>query len=130
MIRSGFLSPVDRADLIALAKDGSATHRLARRANAIVLLDAGYNFRKVAEVLLLDDGTIRVWHKMFVEGGLEGLTRFEPGGSACQMSEEQQDKLKAWVASSLPRSTRPNGAGVGKEVDPVLPGRRGAGEPV
>ncbi len=94
MIRSGFLSPVDRADLIALARDGSAAHRLARRANAIVLLDAGYNFRKVAEVLLLDDGTIRAWHKMFVEGGLEGLTCFEPGGSACQMSDEQRDKLK------------------------------------
>ena len=60
MIRCGFLSPVDRADLIALAKDGSAAHRLARRANALVLLDAGYNFKKVAEVMLLDEGTIRV----------------------------------------------------------------------
>src|ERR1022692_342782 len=125
MIRSGFLSPVDRADLIALAKDGSATHRLARRANAIVLLDAGYNFRKVAEVLLLDDGTIRVWHKMFVEGGLEGLTRFEPGGNSCQISEAQQDKLKAWVASSLPRSTRQIGAWIEKEFDLVYAGRSG-----
>ena len=58
MIRSGFLSAIDRADLIALAKDGSAAHRLARRANAVVLLDAGYTFNKAAKVLLLDDGTI------------------------------------------------------------------------
>ena len=125
MIRSGFLSPVDRADLIALAKDGSATHRLARRGNALVLLDAGYNFRKVAEVLLLDDGTIRAWHKMFVEGGLEGLTRFESGGSACQMSDEQQVKLKAWVASALPRSTRQIGAWIEKEFELVYAGRSG-----
>ena len=123
MIRSGFLSPVDRADLIALAKDGSATHRLARRANALVLLDAGYNFRKVAEVLLLDDGTIRAWHKMFVEGGLEGLTRFEPGGSACQISDEQQVKLKAGVASALPRSSRQIGAWIEKEFEFVYAGR-------
>ena len=116
MIRSGFLSAIDRADLIALAKDGSATHRLARRANALVLLDAGYTFNKVAKVLLLDDGTIRAWHKMFVEGGLEGLTRFEPGGSACQMSDEQQDKLKTWVASALPGSTRQIGAWIEKEL--------------
>ena len=125
MIRPGFLSLVDRADLIALAKDGSATHRLARRANALVLLDAGYNFKKVAEVLLLDEGTIRAWHKMFVEGGLEGLTRFEPGGSACQMSDEQQDKLKAWVASALPRSTRQIGAWIEKQFGLVYAGRSG-----
>jgi transposase len=121
----GFLSPVDRADLIGLARDGSAAHRLARRANAIVLLDAGYNFRKVAEVLLLDDGTIRAWHKMFVDDGLEGLTRFESGGSACQMSDEQRDKLKAWVASALPRSTRQIGAWVEKEFGLVYAGRSG-----
>ena len=125
MIRRGFLSPVDRADLIALAKDGSAAHRLARRANALVLLDAGYTFKKVADVLLLDEGTIRAWHKMFVEGGLEGLTRFEPGGSACQMSDEQQDKLKAWVASALPRSTRQIGAWIYQQFGFVYAGRSG-----
>ena len=125
MIRCGFLSPVDRADLIALAKDGSAAHRLARRANALVLLDAGYTFKKVADVLLLDEGTIRAWHKMFVEGGLEGLTRFEPGGSACQMSDEQQDKLKAWVASALPRSTRQIGAWIYQQFGFVYAGRSG-----
>ena len=125
MIRAGFLSPVDRTDLIALAKDGSAAHRLARRANALVLLDAGYTFSKVAKVLLLDDGTIRAWHKMFVEDGLEGLTRFEPGGSACQMNDEQQEKLKAWVGSVLPRSTREIGAWIAKEFGFAYAGRSG-----
>ena len=35
MIRGGFLSPEDRADLIDLARDGSSAHRLGRRANAL-----------------------------------------------------------------------------------------------
>jgi hypothetical protein len=34
------------------------------------------------------------------------VTRFEAGGSACQMNGEQQENLKAWVAAALPRSTR------------------------
>jgi hypothetical protein len=51
MIRGGFLTSEDRADLIALARDGSAAHRLARRANALVLLDAGWNCEKVAVAL-------------------------------------------------------------------------------
>jgi hypothetical protein len=54
MICAGFLSPVDRADLTALARDGSAAHRLARRANALVLLDSGWSCEKVAGAFLLD----------------------------------------------------------------------------
>jgi hypothetical protein len=39
MIRAGFLSREERAELIDLARDGSITHRLARRANAVLRLD-------------------------------------------------------------------------------------------
>src|ERR1019366_2065800 len=62
MICAGFLSSVERADLTALARDRSAAHRLARRANALVLLDSGWRCEKVAGALLLDDDTIRRWH--------------------------------------------------------------------
>ena len=82
MIRGGYLSPEDRADLIALARDGSAAHRLARRANALVLLDDGWSCDRVAAALFLDDDTIRRWHALFLDDGLEGLTRFEISGGA------------------------------------------------
>ena len=75
MIRAGFLSREDRADLIALARDGSAAHRLGRRANALVLLDDGLSCEEAAKVLFLDDDTVRRWHGLFLEDGLEGLTR-------------------------------------------------------
>jgi len=125
MIRAGFLSPVDRADLIALARDGSAAHRLARRANALVLLDSGWSCEKVARALFLDDDTIRQWHGLFIEDGFEGLTRFEAGGSACQLSGEQQEKLKAWVAAALPRTTRQIGAWIEREFGVAYEGRSG-----
>ena len=51
MIRSGFLDSESRQDLIELAREGSAPHRLARRANALVLLDNGMSCEAVAEVL-------------------------------------------------------------------------------
>jgi putative heme iron utilization protein len=41
MIRGGFLSADERQALVELARDGLAEHRVARRANAIVLLDQG-----------------------------------------------------------------------------------------
>ena len=78
MIRRGFLDRESRQDLIELARDGSATHRLARRANALVLLD----------------------------DGIEGVASFGHEGSACRLSEAQQDRLKAWITVTLPRTTR------------------------
>lgn len=41
MIGGGFLTAEERQDLTELARDGLAEHRLARRANALVLLDRG-----------------------------------------------------------------------------------------
>ena len=65
MIRPGFLDPESRQDLIELARDGSAAHRLARRANALVLLDDGMSFTAIAKVLLIDDDTIRTWYALY-----------------------------------------------------------------
>jgi transposase len=125
MIRSGFLSPEDRADLIALARDGSAAHRLARRANALVLLDSGWSCEQVAQALFLDDDTVRQWRDAFVEEGLEGLTRFEAGGSACRLSGEQQEKLKAWITANLPHSTCQVGAWIEREFGLLYESRSG-----
>ena len=101
MIRAGYLSPEDRADLIALARDGSAAHRLARRANALVLLDDGWSCEQVAAVLFVDDDTVRRWHALFLEDGLEGLTRFDSGGGASRLSKMQEAALTSWISESL-----------------------------
>ena len=90
MIRAGFLTPNDRAALTKLARDGSAAHRLARRADALLLLDGGWSCVEVAEALLLDDDTVLDWHKLYVEGG---LARFESGGSASHLSKAQEKAL-------------------------------------
>jgi hypothetical protein len=58
MIRPGFLDSESRRELTDLARDGSAAHRLGRRANALVLLDDGMSCEAVAKVLLLDDDTV------------------------------------------------------------------------
>jgi Winged helix-turn helix len=82
MIRSGFLSAQDRRMLIALARDG--TRRLVRRAAPMPLvpLDDGWSCQEVADALLLNDDTIRNWHKLFEQRGIEGLTSFDMGGNA------------------------------------------------
>jgi transposase len=125
MIRAGYLSPEDRADLIALARDGSSAHRLARHANALVLLDDGWSCERVAAAPFLDDGAIRRWHRLFLKDGLDGLTRFERGGGASRLSTAQEAALKSWIGEALPRSTRELDAYVKQEVGVVDESRSG-----
>ena len=125
MIRRGFLDAESRKDLTELARDGAAAHRLARRANALVLLDDGMSCEAIAKVLLLDDDTIRTWYRLYEEDGIEGLASFGYEGGACRLSEEQQDRLKAWISDALPRTTREVGAWIEKECGIEYQGRSG-----
>lgn len=115
MKRQGFLDDESRRDLIELARDGSAAHRLARRANALVLLDVGKSVSEVAECLLLDEDTIRTWRLLYEEDGIDGLVSFGYEGSACRLDDEQQARLITWITETLPRSTRAIGAWIAAE---------------
>ena len=125
MIRGGYLSEADRRNLIELARDGTIEHRLARRANALVLLDRGMSCEEVGRVLLVDDDTIRSWHVQFRKDGLDGLMVFGYRGRACRLSLDQQEKLRIWVGETLPRTTREVGAWLMAEFGIVYESRSG-----
>jgi transposase len=125
MIRSGFLSAEDRRDLIALTRDGLAAHRLARRANALLLLDDGLSCAEIAKVLFIDDDTVRTWHRLFMETGFDGLGCFDFGGSAGFLSSEQESFLVTWISATLPRSTREVGAFIQREFEVPYESRSG-----
>jgi hypothetical protein len=59
MIRPGFLDSESRQDLIELTRDGPAAHRLARCANALLLLDDGMSCEAAATVYPDSAGTRR-----------------------------------------------------------------------
>ena len=96
MIRCGFLSAAERKELVSLVRDGLAEHRLARRANAILLLDDGLSCERVAKVLYLDDDTVRSWRKLYDERGIAGLEQFDAGGSSSRLSFSISTALSIW----------------------------------
>ena len=125
MIRGQFLSPSQRCELLALLRSGRTEQRLARRANALLLLDDGWSCEKVAEALYLDDDTVRSWRKLYDARGLEGLASFDVGGSSSHLSKAQEETLVAWIAATLPRPTRQVGAYIAQEFGVVYESRAG-----
>ena len=100
-------------------------HRLARRANALLLLNDGMSCTAVSKVLYIDDDTVRHWYKLYQEDGVEGLAGFGHGGSSCRLDASQQEMLKAWITATLPRSSREIGAWIEQEFGISYQGRAG-----
>ena len=103
---SKFLSERERQELLKIARDGLEEHRVARRANAILLLDKGWSYADVAEALLLDDSTLRLWRKAYAEGGVDNLVMFDLRGGFCALTAEQVEELRAWATKRCPARRR------------------------
>ena len=68
---------------------------------------------------------MRTWYRLYGEEGIEGPASFGYERSTCRLSEAQQDKLKAWIAETLPRTTREVGDWIEKEYGIEYQGRSG-----
>jgi transposase len=105
MIRDGFLSADERVALKAVIGHPSESHGVARRANAVLLLDDGLSCRDAAKVLYLDDDTVRTWHKHYGAGGLDELVLFDWHGRPGHLSQAQEAELSAALEERLCRDT-------------------------
>jgi transposase len=105
MIRGGFLSAEGRVYLQAVVRRPSEKHGVARRANAILLLDDGWTCEDVARALYLDDDTVRGWHKAFTTDGAAALRAFGWKGSAGKLSRRQEAELAETLSARLFLST-------------------------
>ena len=98
MIRPGFLDRELRSDLIELARDGSAEHRLARRANALVLLGDGMSCAWITETLPRTTRDVGSW--IALECKIEYQTRSDltrcRTGWAWNIANRKQS-LASWI---------------------------------
>ena len=105
MIRPGFLAPSERRDLEACVRRHREEHGIARRANAILLLDDGESCSQIARFLYLDDDTVRGWYKVYRRDGWEALALDGWQGGQSRMTAAQEAALCAWLESNFCRST-------------------------
>jgi transposase len=105
MIRNGFLQAEERAHLEALVRHPAERHGVARRANALLLLDDGWSCERVAEALYLDDDTVRGWHGRYVSGGVARLSEFGWKGGVPRLAAEKEAELAAALSAKLHTGT-------------------------
>ena len=73
MIQANLFTAADRLELLSCVKRQREDHGVARRANALLLLDDGMPCSQTAKVLFLDDDTVRSWHKQYLAENREAV---------------------------------------------------------
>ena len=87
-----FLSNEQRVDLKRQHR-AERGRRHADRIKAILLLDKGWRYEQVAEVLLLDDSTIRDYENRFLNGGVKKLIEDGYRGKESKLTVEQEAEV-------------------------------------
>ena len=105
MIQTAFLSPSERRALLSCVKRQREDHGVARRANALLLLDDGKTCAEVAEFLYLDDDTVRGWYKQYLSEGWDAVAYDGWKGGQSRMTTAQEADICGWLEGRFCRST-------------------------
>ena len=74
--------------------------RFADRIKTILLLDDGYTYAQVAQILLVDDQTIRNYEMIFAQQGISGLLKTDYKGGLSSLNTQQESDLKDHIAKN------------------------------
>ncbi|MEE9273400.1 MAG: helix-turn-helix domain-containing protein, partial [Robiginitomaculum sp.] len=101
MIKPGFLSKRERRELKSVVRCPGEDHGIARRCNALLLLDDGWSCERASQVLYLDDDTIRTWYKKYAEGGFDLMASFDYKGGFSKLSVDIEAALVSWLKARV-----------------------------
>ena len=99
------LTAEDRAYFLRMMRRqlNSAVHR---RMNVLLLLDDGWEPRRIARALYIDEGTVAEHRRRYEVDGRAGMERLDYHGRACLMDETQQRALAAHVEARVPLTSK------------------------
>jgi transposase len=100
------LTQSERVQLIKLTKKGKISARKLRRAQTLLLTDAGYKDEEIASMLHLGVATVERTRKKFVEGGLELALNERPRPGRVRKLDEKAEEFLITTACSNPPDGR------------------------
>lgn len=94
----GFLTE-EQVQVLRQAHRTIRDKKLADRIKAVLSLNQGYEYAQVAQILLLDEITLRRYVKSFKEKGLDGLLELHYHGGQARLTRTQELELKTHLAN-------------------------------
>jgi transposase len=73
--------------------------KLADRIKAIMLLNKGLTYAQIAEILMLDEVTLRRYEKQYKANGIDGLLSCQYHGGKARLSIVQQEELATYLVA-------------------------------
>jgi len=86
-----FLSPVEVTKMKDLYKTADKKQR--DMIKAILMLNKGYDYSEIADVLLIDYTTVWRWHETYLNLGIDGLLKDGYLGGSCKLHDDQLSQL-------------------------------------
>lgn len=95
----------DRAYFLAMMRRqlNSAVHR---RMNVLLLVDDGWELRRIAEALYIDEGTVGEHRRRYEAEGRAGIERLDYAGRASLLTAAQEQALCEHVDACVPLTSR------------------------
>jgi len=94
-----FLTPTEISALKSLHKKADRKQR--DKIKGILLLNRGYEYSEIAEILLIDHSTLWRWYESYISKGIEGLMQDNYTGGTSKLTERQQTKLIEHLESKM-----------------------------
>lgn len=79
--------------------------KVADRIKAIIALNSGWSYTEVAEILLLDEVTMRRYVQQFQQKGIDGLLEYRYTGGVGRLTLEQEAAVKNYFTLFTPQTT-------------------------
>lgn len=102
--KSFSLTREERTELEQVLRQRRADGLIVRRANALLLLDKGWQAHVVADALFLDAETIRAWRRHFITHSLRFLHLSPYSKREGRLDFSQESELEVYLAANPPRS--------------------------
>lgn len=97
---NGFIITQDQINELRRAHRSTKDKRAADRIKAIYSLAVGYSAKEIADILMIDDETLRNYVKRYQEGGVKALLANNHKGSGAHLSEMELKELELHVKSN------------------------------
>lgn len=73
----------------------------ADRIKSILYLNKGMSYEEIAELLFIDNGTVRRWHKIFETGGISTLLESNYTGGTSNLTQIEKEGLSAHLETRI-----------------------------